>query len=848
MTAAVHGSPHLGVGALQIAPELKTAEAEVSLQRFRKHGDVQTEAAVTALREAAQLAWSTRRLEEGLRAADEARQLLQERRDREGELDFLSWTICALRRRRNEAEAMRFARRRLELYRQMQMLPQVASSLCEIAELSLALDEVIEATEAGQAAELIFKRLKDHRGEARVLLEVVAKVETLKGRTDVAQLAAKNAASLLREKCDSAGEAKALTVLADQLVSASHHEEALEMLGEAAIRFRKAKEHTALAEMLIAGVTVHLDVGSLSKAQQAADTALGVCRQLDKDGASQLASALLAAARANLAAASSSGISAALQQAKEAQELSAGLQDANTEAAARLLLTDAQIASGRLQDALHEASRLATESRESGDVAGEATALFYCFRALRDSGRRDEALATLHQALGLYWDIADSSGAMKCLYALAQVHLAAGDAAASLQALAEVLSMVKRYRRNQRMEASVLQLAAKAMLAMPEKSKALQGFSLDCIQASSQAAEAFREGGDMAGLASALRTLAAAHLQKKSPSQGAMAAKESASLYKDLGDQTGEADSLLQLTVAQLEAERPEDAMPTARAAHDLCKKVSDIRRCALAQELVQLAQTFDKQFKSGLWAPTGKGLTAKIASGMGGEEVRLHRWIPPPNSSEYMAKEEQGQQKAMQDRKFGAKLPFQRKPFPWVTPKEKEKPADPEPEPIAASQTDEAKVAGSGFDWSSTISQPAPVGGLEGYWRCERCGVLFEDPSEGARADADGNFEWFCRSCWRDWVDEHLRRARAAKEAGVSTSQHGGKGGGRALRAKPTEQRQTETKPARPLPSRQELQQLSLIELYKHARSSGADFKLLSIAMDSDNPKTGLLELLAPT
>ncbi|CAE7701401.1 FH18 [Symbiodinium sp. CCMP2592] len=176
----------------------------------------------------------------------------------------------------------------------------------------------------------------------------------------------------------------------------------------------------------------------------------------------------------------------------------------------------------------------------------------------------------------------------------------------------------------------------------------------------------------------------------------------------------------------------------------------------------------------------------------------------------------------------------------------EKEKPADPEPEPVAVSEAEKAKVAG--FDWSSTISQPAPVGGLEGYWRCERCGVLFEDPSEGARADADGNFEWFCRSCWRDWVDEHLRRARAAKEAGVSTSQHGGKGGGRALKAKPTEQRQTETKPARPLPSRQELQQLSLIELYKHARSSGADFKLLSIAMDSDNPKTGLLELLAPT
>ena len=36
---------------------------------------MQTEAAVAALRQAAQLAWSTRRLEEGLRAADEARKM-----------------------------------------------------------------------------------------------------------------------------------------------------------------------------------------------------------------------------------------------------------------------------------------------------------------------------------------------------------------------------------------------------------------------------------------------------------------------------------------------------------------------------------------------------------------------------------------------------------------------------------------------------------------------------------------------------------------------------------------------------------------------------------------------------
>eukprot|EP00435_Cladocopium_sp_Y103_P049876 s1077_g15.t1 len=47
---------------------------------------------------------------------------------------------------------------------------------------------------------------------------------------------------------------------------------------------------------------------------------------------------------------------------------------------------------------------------------------------------------------------------------------------------------------------------------------------------------------------------------------------------------------------------------------------------------------------------------------------------------------------------------------------------------------------------------------------------------------------------------------------------------------------------------SPEELQNLSLIELYKRARACGADFKLLSIAMDSDNPKAGLLQLLTPS
>lgn len=78
---------------------------------------------------------------------------------------------------------------------------------------------------------------------------------------------------------------------------------------------------------------------------------------------------------------------------------------------------------------------------------------------------------------------------------------------------------------------------------------------------------------------------------------------------------------------------------------------------------------------------------------------------------------------------------------------------------------------------------------------------MIFTDPDDGApasepleetskcfeaRTGAESDFAWFCRACWREWrgalrpggvaarVDDHMRRARAAKEAGVD----GGKGG----------------------------------------------------------------------
>eukprot|EP00435_Cladocopium_sp_Y103_P057057 s53_g19.t1 len=399
-----------------------------------------------------------------LEEVEEARQLAE---NVQGEQAFLSWLVSSLRSCRRYGDALRYSKRQMELWRQEEELGEMAKSLCEIAELCITLDQVEEATEAGRTAESIFKRLKDSQGEARVLLEVVSKVEMLKGEADVAHLAAKQASILYQREGMTSGECKALKVLSEQHVSAGEHEEALQVLGEAAVRFRKCNEQIPLAEMLIAAVAVHLDVGRLSQARKAADTALGVCRHLGPSGQQQLAAGLCASARAHLADRDVRSWTIASQEAKEAQQLSVELQDAQGEVTARLLLSDALMAGGKLQEAYIQLSTLAVERRACADLEGEAIALYQCFRALRDAGSTETAIGTLHQALNIYWSLSDGSGAMKCLYALAQVHLAAGDSAASLQALSEVLGMVKRYRRKQRMEASVLDLVAKAMLAMP---------------------------------------------------------------------------------------------------------------------------------------------------------------------------------------------------------------------------------------------------------------------------------------------------------------------------------------------------------------------------------------------
>ncbi|CAJ1365386.1 unnamed protein product [Effrenium voratum] len=168
----------------------------------------------------------------------------------------------------------------------------------------------------------------------------------------------------------------------------------------------------------------------------------------------------------------------------------------------------------------------------------------------------------------------------------------------------------------------------------------------------------------MAGLASALRTLAAAHLHKRSPHQAATAAQESCSMFRELGDRSAEADSLLQLTVAHLEADCEEEACAAAKRAQELCKALSDPRRHALTQELLQAAEHFNKDLKSGLWVP-GKFLAAKVASGLGGEEVRNYKWFPQAQPGFVTAEAPQEQQ--MKDRKFGTAVPFQRKPFPWT-------------------------------------------------------------------------------------------------------------------------------------------------------------------------------------
>ncbi|CAK9112187.1 unnamed protein product [Durusdinium trenchii] len=73
-----------------------------------------------------------------LEEVEAARLQLKELQDEQA---FLAWLVPTLRTCRRHRDALRYAKRQLELWRQSEDLSQVANSLCEIAELCINLDE-----------------------------------------------------------------------------------------------------------------------------------------------------------------------------------------------------------------------------------------------------------------------------------------------------------------------------------------------------------------------------------------------------------------------------------------------------------------------------------------------------------------------------------------------------------------------------------------------------------------------------------------------------------------------------------------------------------------------------------
>ncbi|CAK9113055.1 unnamed protein product [Durusdinium trenchii] len=266
------------------------------------------------------------------------------------------------------------------------------------------------------------------------------------------------------------------------------------------------------------------------------------------------------------------------------------------------------------------------------------------------------------------------------------------------------------------------------MLAMPTTEvQVCRGLPVDALQAATRAVEAFREGGDLAGLASALRTLASAHLQKRSSHQAASAAEESSSIFRELGDRAAEVESLLQLAVAHLEAGSQQDASAAAKRAQELCKTISDSRGHNISRELLQVTEHFDKEFRSGLWVP-GKGMAAKIASGIGGEEVRKHKWFPQVQPEVVSASQKQEEQQ-IRDRRFGQAVPFQRKPFPWNTKQPNVQSDEKNSEEVKEEKKENQEP--KKFSWSDAMPTPLERGSVDG-WQCGQCGMIFTDPEDG--------------------------------------------------------------------------------------------------------------------
>lgn len=854
------------------------------------------------------------------------------------EIEALRLATVRHRQDGQAGEALQSAGQTVALLRKIGDARGLAAEMCSIAAIHLERGEVEEAAEAGRSAEELFKRLQDKRGEARVLLEIVAPVELRRGEPALAFLAVRSAAALFRALRDASAEGAALEAAA-VLQLCGDHAQTMRLAGEARAVYREAQDKCGESRALEVLAHAQLAAGDTDAALSSALQALTLSRTAEDTY--QEAQALQALARALLALGAHVE---ALRAASAALQLCSQAGWRHGEACARRILAEVHVERKEYPPALAEADEAAALFRMLGDHRSLAGTLCLVAKVHFEQKELEESLQDLREAVELHWANGDVPAAAHCLHAAVYVHLKRMAPQAALQAAEEAYVLAEKVG-DARTEATALQVLARVHLEPVTEASAemlqqvpsqhvdangetawqraarrdpLQALPRSATQAAGAACAAFRDMQDRAGLAASLGLLARAHHAKGQPSKALAAAEEARSLQRELQDHAAEAGALLQVAVAHFDAASIPAARGAAEAAAELFGQAGDAERQALEDSFC-----WGGRPEAGFgW---GLGLGSPIAAGGGQRFVKpsqlardecleqARRALCPQKGASNVQVDDAAEQgvRAAKSKLGGPPVPFKRRLFPWVLPgkaqdERKREEKDQSEKPV------------------ETVVQQAPdgEGGQHAMFAagapCERCGVRTDDGAWGWGA-FDG--QWFCRPCWRRWVDARLhvqrpRRRRASRHreggpqqgdaqedeqmleaalygkggappgrhakaagkgpaaegaategAGAGNSrqflgkQGGGKGGLRkagppaallVAAGELTSKCKAPPKAAAPIarvgarrPQRGELAGLTLLQLYTRAKELAIDSSLLDAAMDSEDPKASLTELM---
>lgn len=433
------------------------------------------------------------------------------------------------------------------------------------------------ALEAAQAAIAASKIAKDDAGEAAGL-NLMARAHILGRKDQEALRAAEEALAKFQAQANLSGEASASCTLARVYILAGRNQKAFESANKAYVTFRGLGERRGEAMALHALFDTYMAMTKYRDALHASETMADLFQALDIPFGQGLAKLLSAEVHQT-----NEDRQEAISMCQEASHLFKKVGASRKMAVANKLGAEAAIVEGMPNEALEMVERALMCFKQAGDKLGQAGAMITMSNLYSAVGEFDKATYRAEAAAEAYKKLkatVDAAAAMRtaCLAFLdKKLFNPKASASVAMEAMKTANASLKLYEEAGDVQGSGYGLSLNA-LAQAHVAAGNAGRGLELAE---EAQALFRRIGDQVGVAATLNTLAQVFQSRGDTFEAVNAAREAQQLFQEHDDDRGAQYSAFLMELFQAPPEQEEAIVPVE--AEDQQAKKSGPSRSGLA-------------------------------------------------------------------------------------------------------------------------------------------------------------------------------------------------------------------------------------------------------------------------